>query len=159
MRVLLTTIGLVVSLTGCMTLSPMELLPENEMYFMTMQDELYAPTGQNGISIQELLQSARGEDGEVAEIVEIQISYQDHILDETNYEFFRTVQNQPMEVLCGPYEYGDPFSATSMALRICKEIQAQLQDKGISLSIRFDPKAPKGHATIAPVMGEGGSDA
>ncbi|WP_420548172.1 hypothetical protein [Curvivirga sp.] len=159
MRVLLTTIGLAVCLSGCMTLSPMELLPENEMYFMTMKDERYAPTGQNGISIQELLQSARGQDGEVVEIVEIQISYQDHVLDETNYEFFRTVQNQPMEILCGPYEYGDPFSAASMALRTCEEIRAQLNDKGISLSIRFDPNAPKGHATISPLMGEGESDA
>ncbi|MDX1738174.1 MAG: hypothetical protein R3261_08045 [Alphaproteobacteria bacterium] len=153
MRKPLTLVMAAFVLSGCMMSGPMALIPITSQYLLWNDGDRETSENPHAISVDELLSAARSDDFEVQEQLKIDIAYQEHFLTETELDLFRKAKAKEIEVICGPYENGDPLTAAALALKSCRTIAQQLEQLEIKISIRFQPNAVKGFATIKVMPG------
>lgn len=161
MRKILSLTILSFTLNGCLLSGPMALLPPAAKYLLwNSNDEVDA--NENGpISVSDLLKGVKKYESpdDIKEISPIIISYEDLSFSDNTLIKFASSQDREYEMICGPYEYGAPLQAASLALQACSNIKKQLIDKGIRLNVHFSPTAKKGQASIKEVRINEASDA
>lgn len=152
MRKVLSLGLLAFALQGCIMSGPMALIPPTAKYFLWNSDDEQKKDDARAISVQDLLKKARGFSSDTEKPANILISYDDYVIDEERLEAFSRDHKHAFEMVCGPYEYGSPIEAATMALRTCGAIKKQLIDRGLNLNVRFDPEATKGSAVLTPFV-------
>ena len=152
MRKVLSLGLLAFALQGCIMSGPMALLPPTAKYLLWSSDEKQDEEAGAAISVQDLLKNARGFTTDQEKPAHIRVSYDDYLLTDNHLKELARHQDHTFEMVCGPYEYGSPIEAATMALRTCGAIKAQLIDRGLKLNVRFDPDGEKGGAILTPLM-------
>lgn len=159
MRKVLSLGVLALALQGCMISGPLALLPPTAKYLLWNSDDSAQEPSTEAISVDDLLKNVRGFTSEQKKPDNIRISYSDYTLSDERLAELARFKNDTLEVVCGPYEYGTPLEAATMALRTCSEIKAQLVQRGLKPNMRFSPSAPKGEASVTPISVIEASDA
>ncbi|WP_135078828.1 hypothetical protein [Terasakiella sp. SH-1] len=138
---------------------PMALLPPTAKYLLWNSNDKPDEESRQPISVQDLLKNARKFSTKSAPPAKIEIAYDDYTLTDDKIEAFIRLNSLILNMTCGPYEYGSPLNAATMALRTCGAIKRQLTDRGLKLNVQFDPEGPKGKAILIPVTMREGNDA
>jgi len=139
----------------------MALLPSTAKFLLWNSNDDVDENTKQSISVSDLLKNLRDYTPPESskELSPLIISYDELAISDENFLKISDSSDLHYEMTCGPYEYGAPLEAASMALQACSDIKKQFTNKGVSLNVHFLPTAEKGQASIKAIRINEANDA